>query len=138
MMRVHQGQVDILAEADFEDRVAGTIREHVPSDGLLGRHAREVAEHCIAIARDYGFEFENDIVTFVLHMVTISPEYHRQADIFRVLTNPSIPTPEKHNVLLHPQFEHAWEQAATMTDGMQYWDRHIGTRGARAPLEKGL
>ena len=80
-------------------------------------------EHGIGVARSYGFETQRDLMLFVLNMITINPEWHRQPKIQAILQDKSLTPPARREKLLTEVSEDEWEQAGEMVDEDEYWTR---------------
>ncbi len=126
MFRIRERQQDALADKAFIDRA----EEHI-AESLLDRRTtaeerarlpiRAMVVHGIEVARGYGLSTQRDLLLFVLNMVTINPDWHRQPHIQRILQDGSLTPPERREKLLTDVSDDEWEEAAAMTDANRYW-----------------
>ncbi|MFO0587884.1 MAG: hypothetical protein U0441_10110 [Polyangiaceae bacterium] len=136
MFRVKKPQKEALGDADFIGRM-----EEVLAEDLYGRKVtaedkarfpfREMIAHGMDVARSYGFRTERDLATFVLHMVRINPDFHKQPTIHSILRDTDLSPSERREKLLTDVSSDEWNAAAGMTDADDYWDRHLPEPVAR-------
>ncbi len=84
---------------------------------------RAMAEHGVEVARGYDLVTERDLTFFVLNMLTINPEFHRQPHIHGILRDSALSPPERRQRMLAEVSDAEWEEAAAMTDPDRYWSR---------------
>jgi hypothetical protein len=128
MFKVRKKQHDAVALKGFVDRVEGYM-----ADDILMRRTtaeerarlplRAMIEHGIGVAQGYGFETERDLMLFVLNMIDINPEFHRQPHIHEIIEDKSLEGAERREKLLTAVSDEEWEEAARMTDPDRYWSR---------------
>jgi hypothetical protein len=104
-----------LAEDMLERKVSAEERARLPFRGMI--------EHGMEVARGYGLETQRDLMFFVLNMITINPEFHRQPKIHAILEDESLTTKDRRDKLLTDVSKEEWEEAAQMTDEDAYWSR---------------
>lgn len=136
MFRVRKPQKEALGDADFIGRV-----EELLAEDFYGRRVtpaeksrvpfREMVVHGIEVARRFGFRTERDLASFVLHMVRINPEFHRQTAIRAILDDTALEPAVRREKLLTDVSNDDWEAAAKMTDADDYWDRNLPEPMAR-------
>ena len=137
MFRIRQQQQRSLGDQAFIGRLEEVLGEDFygrkPTPEELTRVPfREMIEHGIEVARGYGLKTERDLAGFVLNMVRINPEFHRQPRINAILKDASLEPPERREKLLTDVSDDEWEEAARMTDADDYWDRELKAPMARA------
>ena len=130
MFRVKKPQKEALGDADFLGRL-----EELLAEDFYGRRVtpeekrrvpfREMSAHGLEVARSYGFRTERDLATFVLHMIRIHPEFHRQPKIHSILQDTDLPPAVRREKLLTDVTDDDWSAAAKMGDADDYWDRHL-------------
>jgi hypothetical protein len=130
MFKVRKKQHDAVAMKGFVDRVEAHLAEDllvrkVTAEERARLPLRAMIEHGIAIARDYGLETERDMMLFVLNMITINPEFHRQPRIQGILRDKALAPPARREKLLTDVSDDEWEQAAVMTNADHYWARAL-------------
>lgn len=91
--------------------------------------AKRVARHCVGVAQSYGMDTTRDVLCFVLHMLTIGPEFHCEPSIRTMLANRGIPNDEKMERLLHSVFDESWRRAAQRSSE-HYWAQVVDSDGA--------
>lgn len=128
MFRVQPHQHRSLGDQDFFDRLEVFIAEDafgrkVSAEERARLPFRAMIEHGVEVARSYGLETERDLSLFVLNMITINPEFHRQPRIHALLRDPALAPPERREKLLKDVSDEDWSEAATMTDPDRYWSR---------------
>lgn len=136
MFRVKKPQKEALGDADFLGRL-----EELLAEDFYGRRVtpeekrrvpfREMANHGLEVARGFGFRTERDLATFVLHMVRINPEFHKQPKIRSILEDTALAPAVRREKLLTDVTGDEWEAAAKMGDADDYWDRHLPFAVAR-------
>lgn len=137
MFRVKSRNQRPFADGDFIDRL-----EELLAEDFYGRKVtpeersrvpfREMIEHGVDVGRGYGLKTERDLAGFVLNMVRINPEFHRQPRINSILRDTALSAPERREKLLTDVSDDEWEEAARMTDADDYWDRVLPDPFARA------
>ena len=137
MFRIRQQQQRSLGDQSFIGRLEEVLGEDFygrkPTPEELTRVPfREMIEHGIEVARGYGLKTERDLAGFVLNMIRINPEFHRQPRINSILKDASLEPPERREKLLTDVSDDEWEEAARMTDADDYWDRELKAPMARA------
>lgn len=133
---IRREQFAAIADADLTRRVKRSIiMEYELSRTVPGKDDRRgldaMIRHGLAVARAYGFETEQDLATFVLHMILINPAFHREPTIHAILVDPSMPAADKPDALLGIP-EEAWEAAEAMTDPVAYWNE---VKASKSPGE---
>ncbi|AKT42886.1 hypothetical protein [Chondromyces crocatus] len=128
MLRIRREQHDALGDKDFLDRLEVLVAEalfhrKVSAAERARLPLRAMCEHGVGVARGYGLETERDLTVFVLNMITINPEFHRQPHIHDILRDPSLSPPDRREKLLMDVSDEAWDEAARMTDADRYWTR---------------
>ena len=139
MFLIRKQQFEALGDADFTRRMRQMIVDDLAAKGAAllpgaGKEIDAMIRHAMEVARGYGFETERDLSTFVLHMIRINPDFHRHPAIHAILTDPSVPTADKHQAIVADVSDEAWEEAAAMTDPDAYWQ---GLRASSQPKEQG-
>jgi hypothetical protein len=137
MFRVKARNQRPLGDADFIGRLEDLLAEDfyertVTPEEKAWLPFREMVEHGMEVARSYGFTTERDIASFVLNMVRINPEFHRQPKINAILKDTDIKPPDRREKLLTDVSDAEWEEAARMTNADDYWDRVLPDPFARA------
>lgn len=115
---------ELVAEDLYQRRVTPEERTRLP--------LREMIEHGVDVARGYGLKTERDLAGFVLNMIRVNPEFHRQPRIHSILRDPGLAPPARREKLLSAVSDEEWEEAARMTDADEYWDRVLPDPMARA------
>lgn len=128
MLRIRRQQHQSLADKDFLDRLEASVAEDalgrkVSAEERARLPFREMIEHGVEVARGYGLETERDLTLFVLNMISINPEFHRQPRIRAILEDRSLPPPARREKLLMDVSDDEWQEAAKMTDPDRYWSR---------------
>lgn len=123
MLSIRREQRQKVGELAFEERTADFCRRciepHVAR--LDDRRLLLRVRHCIARARSYGLSWESSITAFVLHMLSIGPEFDKQPVIQRVLRDESIPVDDRMTAMLGLVDDDDWEEAAALGDEKAYW-----------------
>lgn len=134
MFRIRQAQHDAIAMKRFIDRMEVLILEQwfkrrvfAEECARLPLHA--MIEHGVAVAQGYGMETEQDLMSFVLNMITINPEFHRQPHVHAILTDEALEGRELQEELLTAVTEAEWEEAGAMTKIDDYWLRVLPADG---------
>jgi len=128
MLRIGQQQHRSLGDKDFIDRLENSIAEDtfgrkVSAEERARLPLRAMIAHGVEVARGYGLETERDLALFVLNMLTINPEFHRQPRIRALLEDPALSPPDRREKLLTDVSDEEWNEAAEMTDPDRYWSR---------------
>jgi hypothetical protein len=128
MFRIRTPQRRSLGDKDFIDRLEESIAEDtlgrkVSAEERARLPIREMIEHGVEVARGYGLATQRDLALFVLNMLTINPEFHRQPRIHAILKDPALSPPERRERLLADVSDEEWDEAAKMTDPDRYWAR---------------
>lgn len=128
MFRVRKQQRESLGDKGFIDRLEASIADDTFGRSITAKERarlpiRAMVEHGVEVARGYKLETERDITFFVLNMLTINPEFHRQPRIHAILRDPDLKPPERREKLLTDVSDDEWEDAAKMTDPDRYWTR---------------
>jgi hypothetical protein len=134
MFRTRKAQHDAIAMKLFIDRMEGHILERwfarkVFAEERAGLPLRAVIQHGIGVAQGYGLETERDLMLFVLNMINVNPEFHRQPHVHAILEEASVTGPEWRERLLTDVSDAEWEQAAVMTNADDYWTRVLPADG---------
>jgi hypothetical protein len=130
MFRVRKPQKETLGDADFIGRLEELLAEdfygrRVTPDEKARVPFREMIVHGLEVARGFGLRTERDLAGFVLHMVRINPEFHRQPKIRSILDDKALEPAVRREKLLTDVTDDDWNAAANMTDADDYWDRHL-------------
>lgn len=128
MLRVRKEQRQSLGDKGFIDKLEASIAEdtlgrQVTEEERARLPLREMIEHGVSVARGYGLETERDLTLFVLNMLTINPEFHKQPRIRGILLDQSLTPPARREKLLVEVSDEEWEEAARMADADRYWSR---------------
>lgn len=110
-----------MARVDFLDRIEALIRVNIPESAARAFDVRRMARHCVETAESKDLITERAIAAFVLHMVRINPEFHRQPTMASLLMDTSVDESTRMEQLLTDPSEEAWEEAAVMCDPDLYW-----------------
>jgi hypothetical protein len=134
MFRIRKAQHDAMAMKLFIDRMEGYILERWFGRQVLGEERaglpmRAVIQHGVDVAQGYGLETERDLMLFVLNMINVNPEFHRQPHVHAILEEASVTGPEWRERLLTEVSDAEWEQAAVMTNADDYWTRVLSADG---------
>lgn len=126
MFRIRKEQHRSLGDKDFLDRLEAMVAEdmlgrRVSAEELARRPLREMIEHGVEVARGYGLATERDLGAFVLNMLTINPEFHRQPRIQGILRDEALSPEARREKLLAEVSDEEWDEAAEMTDPDRYW-----------------
>lgn len=121
MLHISRRQWGHMARGDFLDRIEELIRVNLPEAEARRYDLRKMAIHCVTTAESKGLITERAIAAFVLHMVRINPEFHRQKTLASLLNDMSVDESTRMEQLLTNPDEIAWEEAAAMCDPMLYW-----------------
>ena len=130
MLRIRKKQHEALADKAFIDRLEEYVAEDtfgrkVSAEERARLPIRGMVAHGIEVARGYGLRTERDLMLFVLNMITINPEWHRQPHIHAILQDKALAPPDRREKLLTDVSDDEWEEAAAMTDGNRYWAREL-------------
>lgn len=128
MLKIRKPQHQSLSDKDFIDRLEASIAEDIFGRKVSGDERtrlpiREMVEHGVLVARGYDLVTERDLALFVLNMITINPEFHRQPRIHAILKDPSLEPAERREKLLSDVSDEEWDEAGAMTDPDRYWAR---------------
>jgi hypothetical protein len=128
MLKIRKPQHQSLSDKGFIDRLEASIAEDIFGRKVSGEERmrlpiREMVEHGVGVARGYGLVTERDLALFVLNMLTINPEFHRQPRIHGILKDSSLEPPERREKLLTDVSDEEWDEAGKMTDADRYWAR---------------
>lgn len=128
MLRIRRQQHQSLADKDFLDRLEASVAEDalgrkVSAEERARLPFREMIEHGVEVARGFGLVTERDLTLFVLNMISINPEFHRQPHIRAILEDEALAPPTRREKLLMDVSDEEWEEAAKMTDPDRYWSR---------------
>lgn len=117
MPKFTRDQLDALVTADddqltrtilaYEQKEYGDLLQGVPDDIQW-----KIIQNAIRKARSYGLQSAGNITSFVSLMFEIAPEFDRQPDIQRVLTDPAIAPSDKIKTMLDRVPAQAWEDAS--------------------------
>jgi len=132
MFRIRKRQHEALADKAFIDKVEEFVVEdrldrRVTAEERARLPFRAMIEHGVEVARSYGLETERDLMLFVLNMITINPEFHRQPRIHGILQDPDLTPSQRRDKLLTDVTGAEWDEAAGMTDAGRYWSRVLPT-----------
>ena len=130
MFKVHHKQEAAVADRAFVDKVEAYVAEdllqrRVSAEEKARLPIRDMVLHGIGVARGYGLETQRDLMLFVLNMITINPEFHRQPRIHAILSDPSLTPPARREKLLTDVSYDEWQEAAAMVDEDEYWSRAL-------------
>jgi hypothetical protein len=130
MLRIRREQHDALGEKDFVDRLEALVAESVFVRQVTAAERRRLPlramiVHGIEVARGYGLETERDLTVFVLNMITINPDFHRQPRIHAILRDTSLEPEARREKILTDVSDEEWEEAERMTDADRYWARAL-------------
>jgi hypothetical protein len=130
MFRIRQQQMRTLGDqafiASLEQALGEDFYGRKPTkEELVRAPFREMIEHGMVVARGYGLETQRDLAGFVLNMIRINPEFHKQPRINAILKDTSLEPPERREKLLTCVSGDEWEEAARMTNADDYWDREL-------------
>jgi hypothetical protein len=123
MLRITREQREKSGEPAFVERVV----QHFKLYHLDLVHALPEAElrsrirHGLAVGRTYGLTWEYNLTVFVAHMFRIHPEFHLQAAIHRVLTDPAIAPDDRINALPAKVTNDDWDDAYLRGEPDAYW-----------------
>lgn len=116
MSKLTSDQLDALITGDddqltrtvlaYQQQEYGSLLQGVPEDIQLA-----MIQNGIAKAKNYGLQRAGNINSFVSLMFEIAPEFDRQPDIQRVLTDATIEPTDKIQVILERVPAQAWEDA---------------------------
>jgi hypothetical protein len=128
MLRIRKKQHEALADKAFIDRLEEYVAEDtfgrkVSAEERARLPIRGMVAHGIEVARGYGLRTERDLMLFVLNMITINPEFHRQRHIHEILQDASLSPPDRREKMLSDVSDEEWEEAARMTNADRYWSR---------------
>jgi hypothetical protein len=128
MFRFYKAQHDAIATKLLVDRIEVLVLEQwfarrVFAEERARLPLRAMIAHGVSVAQGYGLETERDLMLFVLNMINVNPEFHRQPAIHGILTDQSLARAARREKLLTDVTDGEWEQAARMTDADDYWLR---------------
>jgi hypothetical protein len=121
MTYIRRDQWLSMARRNFLGRIEALIRVNLPAEAVQKLNVPQIAEHCLNTAQSYTLNEERPIVGFVLHMLNINPEFHRQSSINAILDDRSVDDSNRMERLLTDTAESDWEEAVTMCDPTIYW-----------------
>lgn len=127
MTRLREEQWSVMARRNFLNRIEALIRVNLPAEAVKKLNVPRMAEHCLDTGENYALIEERGIVGFVLHMVTINPEFHRQSSMRAILNDESLDNSGRMERLLTDTVESDWEEAANMCDPNVYWSAFINS-----------
>jgi len=111
-----------MAHRDFITRIEALLRVNMPVDMAAAYEVETMAEHCVKVAKSYTLITERAIAAFVLHMININPEFHKQPSINAVLKREGLDDFSKMELLLSDTTESDWAEAAAVCDKGEYWE----------------
>lgn len=126
MICIRSDQWSSMARHNFLDRIEALIRANLPAETSERLDVRRVAEHCVAAAEGYALTGERAVAAFVLHMLSISPEFHLQPGIRAILDDRGADDAARMERLLTDASESDWEEAVRMCDLAVYWRPFLG------------
>ncbi len=134
MFRTRKEQHDAMAMKLFVDRVEGHVLEgwfgrKVLAEEKAGLPIRAVIQHGVGVAQGYGLQTERDLMLFVLNMINVNPEFHRQPHVRAIIEEASVTGPEWPERLVTEVSDAEWDQAAEMTNADDYWSRVLSAEG---------
>jgi hypothetical protein len=134
MLAIKKAQREVMGEPAFVDRTIAFMKRrylgwvHFLSDDEL----RMRVLHGIEKGRSYGLTWEQSLVVFVTHMLTIGPEFDKHPAIQRVLRDSSIDPPDRRMEALlgRDVSDDDWEESSDMCNPDEYWSRVRERMGA--------
>jgi len=128
MFRLRKEQLDRIAMKRFIDRVETTLLQHWFARRVFDQEKaaiplRGMIEHGVTVAQSYGLQTEQELVMFVMHMIDINPEFHKQPHFQRLLQDRSLTFRERSDKILQEVTRADWEAAARIGDPHAYWLR---------------
>lgn len=121
MTYIRRDQWLSMARRNFLDRIEALIRVNLPPQAVKRLSVPRIAEHCVDTAESYALIEERAIAAFVLHMVRINPEFHRQSGLRTILDDKGVDESARMERLLTDAAESDWEESLTMCDPTVYW-----------------
>ena len=119
MFRSARGSSDARGEG-LPRRLEATLAEDLLGGGVSAVERARLPSApwpstASAVARGYGQTTERDLTFFVLNMITINPECHRQPHIHAILDDAALTPADRREKLLGDVSEEEWQEAAKMT-----------------------
>jgi hypothetical protein len=121
MLWVRKNTSGDMAELDFLERLEELLCLNLTEESVKTHDLRRIAEHCVETARSYGLVTERAIAAFMLHMITIHPEFHKQPKIRAILSDSAAPESVRMERLLSEPTDAEWEEATPPGDQRVYW-----------------
>lgn len=125
MLKMNKRQMDAAAEESLLRNMTEFLSYNITHfERDIPKNDRDIMiKHCIEVARSYGFRTERDISQFILHMMTINPDFHKQSHLHAILINSSLSTDERLQLIVEEPTEAELEDAAHMVNAAVYWAR---------------
>lgn len=117
MPELSRDQLDALVTGD-DDQLTRTVLAYQQQEyaslwkGIPEDMQWQMIQNAIKKAKGYGLQRAGDINSFIAIMAELAPEFDRQPDIQRVLTDPAIAPSDKIQALMERVPDQAWEDAA--------------------------
>jgi hypothetical protein len=125
MLAIKKAQREAMGEPEFVERTIAFIKRRYPGwvYPLSDDELKMRVLHGIEKGRSYGLTWEQSLVVFVTHMLTIGPEFDKQPAIQRVLRDSSIDPPDRRMEALQGRdvSDEDWDQSCAMCDREEYW-----------------
>jgi hypothetical protein len=128
---------DSVAEEDLQDRTIEHLRENHADEtvrlptgefkvqDLSDETMLELVKHGFKRAREYGFTWESSLVSFVVLMITVAPNFDEQPAIKEVLQDESVEEDLRIDKLFEQTTEEDWETAEAQYE-QEAWQLHTG------------
>ena len=131
MLAVKREQREALGDPAFVDRTIGRLRDYYLEYvcRIEANELRERVKHAIKKARSYGLTNEGSITTFVLHMMTINPEFDKHPKIQKALHDTEVTVNSRMSAMMATVSDRNWHEAAKIGDPEAYWAKVREERG---------
>lgn len=116
------------AETAFVHRVMKYLRENHPETkvrfqgkqftvvGLPDETLKNLVEKGIARAENYGLSWKSSLISFVVLMFIVAPNFDRQKYVAGVLTDDNIPADKRLEIITEQMMDEDWEKIAESYD----------------------
>ena len=139
MLTIRRSQMQVIAEArraEFHERIAAHLRqEHAAAvAGLSWETLRDRIRIGDVRAARHGFQRESSVVTFVVLMFTVAPDFDMHPEVARVLEYERVPVDRRLLLLAHEITEPQWDEIRRWSRyGWQDFVRKESARGGSHP-----